>query len=469
MEGPLVTEVPTGAWQDRVGFSPGGGFAYRPGEVLVRGDLADHAEDELRRTLAIAGVASPDVRREPLLQETFTRLRSDFDTLRALDALATGGIPAQPNHVLFATGCCPPHPSSPEAAAFYANPFYAHALEANPFYAHPFYAHAGMGGGCCCCVGGSRFGGNPFYAHPFYAHAAPSPFMDSGTQSTGRRRSSARPHPTPHLGGSESSGGQPVRIAILDTGWAETHTPTLPFGMHLKQQGGDWPDADGDRFLDPAAGHGTFIAGLVEREAPGCELEVISVLTTYGDGDEVEIADALLELARRPDGQRPHLVNLSFGGYTPIGMTLLAHAISELRRTGSIVVAAAGNDGTCRPLYPAALPGVIGVGATDEHGNPAPFSNYGPWVRACSNGVDVVSIFFDGFDGAEPTTAQGGDEDRFEGWAVWSGTSFSAPRVAAALARLIQDGTEPADAVAQLIDNPQADRRPMLGTLVATP
>lgn len=466
-----MTEVPTGAWQDRVGFAPGGVFAYRPGQVLVRAGLIDDAEEELRRSLAAEPEGSLDLRRESLMRETFTRLRGDFETVQALAVLATAGIPAQPNHVLFATACCPPHPASPEAEAFYANPFYAHALEANPFYAHPFYAHAGMGGGCCCCGGGGWFGGNPFYAHPFYAHpfyahASPSPFMEPGAQATGRRRSSARPHPAPQLGGSEGAGGQPVRVAILDTGWAETHAPDLPAGMDLTHQGGDRPDADGDRFLDPAAGHGTFIAGLIEREAPGCELELISVLTTYGDGDEVEIADTLLELALRSDDERPDIVNLSFGGYTPIGMAALAHAIGELRRNGAIVVAAAGNDGTCLPLYPAALPGVIGVGALDEDGQPAPFSNYGPWLRACSNGVDVVSLFFKGFDGAEPPDQQGQDEDRFDGWAIWSGTSFSAPRVVAALARLLQAGTDPSSAVDQLIDDENLERRPMLGTVV---
>ena len=56
-------------------------------------------------------------------------------------------------------------------------------------------------------------------------------------------------------------------------------------------------------------------------------------------------------------------------------------------------VAAAGNQGTCRPFFPAALPEVIGVGAVSAAGRTW-FSNFGGWVDACAPGVDVISTFF---------------------------------------------------------------------------
>ena len=51
---------------------------------------------------------------------------------------------------------------------------------------------------------------------------------------------------------------------------------------------------------------------------------------------------------------------------------------------------------SCRPYFPAALPGVIGVGGLDR-GGPAWFSNFGSWVDACAPAVNIVSTFFNDF------------------------------------------------------------------------
>lgn len=469
---------PTGPWGDRVRFAPGG-FAYVPDVVVVpvaQAELADRAFARLRGDQREAAYAE----RTELLGGAFVGFRGVDDVLRTTSYLRDAGVQAQPDHIVFATCCCPPHPASPKGAELYASPFYANMMSANPFYANPFYAnpfYANAGGGCCGCgSGGSSanpfyanpFYANPFYANPFYANAQPNPARSGAAQETGRRRTSARPTAGPNAKSDtqSASGGTEVRIAILDTGWAQSHAPSGLPSMSITDHGGDHPDEDGDQFLDPAAGHGTFIAGVIEQTAPGCSLELFAPLTSYGDGSETAIAGVLLDLAQRPDDERPHFVNLSFGGYSPIGMAVLAYAITELRALGVVVVASAGNDATCTPIYPAALPGVVSVGAVDEDGNAAPFTNYGAWVRACTLGLDVVSTFFEGFDGAEPEDSQGRDEDEFHGWAVWSGTSFAAPRVVAALAREVQNGRTPDDAVAELIDGPNQTRKPMLGTYV---
>jgi subtilisin family serine protease len=132
-------------------------------------------------------------------------------------------------------------------------------------------------------------------------------------------------------------------------------------------------------------------------------------------------------------------------------------------RGPTVVVASAGNEATGRPTYPAAYPGVIGVAAIGPAG-PAPFSNFGPWVRACAPGVDLVSKFFTGFEGLPNIGPE--DPDRFHGWARWSGTSFAAPVVAGALARQMQRGLSTTDAVAQVIDHPALARIPNFGTIV---
>ncbi len=248
-------------------------------------------------------------------------------------------------------------------------------------------------------------------------------------------------------------------------------------------ENGDVWDGDGNLVLDPAAGHGTFIAGIIANLAPGAKVTCVRALSSYGDTDDAAIAQALLE--QFPDdgsGEPPFdIVTMSFGGFCddddpPIAIASAIATIQaryngdgdesgDLIRDRVVFVASAGNDASCRPTWPASFENVIGVGALGPHG-PAPFTNHGPWVNACAPGVDVVSTFFDLGDHARD------DGEDFDGWAVWSGTSFSGPIVAAAIAwewmgRNAQG--RPGDAAAWLLDRPGHFRYPGLGTVVNTP
>jgi hypothetical protein len=453
-----------------VEFSPGGYLAFRPGELLVRSAVAEAAQTRLAELHG-----DEPIEYRELLGGTWVSFFGVPRVLEALGELRGAGIFAQPNHVLFAACCCPPHPSrSGEdgvdaypflASSFAANPFLASSVMANPFLASPFLASpflaSGAAGGCCGCGDGAGL-----MAAPFLASANPSPAAAPWFRETGRRRSTAVPAQPADVEQYESQPGDGVRIAILDTGTAGVDAPAALANMNLNPEvGGDRPDGDGDNYLDPVAGHGTFIAGIIEQLTPGCEFEIHDVLGGYGDGYESEIAETLAGLASAPPEERPHFVNLSFGSYSPIGMEVLADAVAALHRVGVVVVASAGNDATCVPTYPAALPDVVSVGALDPDDRPAAYTNFGPWVRACTRGTDVVGLFFDGFNGAEPPV-DGRDADHFRGLARWSGTSFAAPRVVAALAREVKPGVSPRDAVRKLIDDEDLPRRWMLGTVV---
>jgi hypothetical protein len=103
------------------------------------------------------------------------------------------------------------------------------------------------------------------------------------------------------------------------------------------------------------------------------------------------------------------------------------------------VVAPAGNERSRRPYWPAALPDVVGVASTNADGDQrASFSNWGSWCDCCARGADVYSTFVY-WDGASSD---------FDGWATWNGTSFAAPKVSAAIARLFAEGqvASPVDA-----------------------
>ena len=231
----------------------------------------------------------------------------------------------------------------------------------------------------------------------------------------------------------------------------------------------DAPDEDQDGFLERIAGHGTFIAGIVRSICPSSIILAQKVLFGFGDGDDYTIAlgieDALARIQKVPGAERIDLLNLSLSGYSAADEPPLAveSTIANLQAGGTVVVASAGNSASCRKTWPASLPGVISVAALDCS-RPAWFSNYGPWVRACAPGVDVVSTFF-AF--AEPERELGIPGLNFEGWASWSGTSFAAPRVAAAIAKeMVFSGISAQQAAHALIDAPGLFRIPELGTVV---
>lgn len=232
--------------------------------------------------------------------------------------------------------------------------------------------------------------------------------------------------------------GEGVRIVVLDTGYTQGHkwldACVDEDGAVLEQL--DALAADGA--LDDEAGHGTFIAGIINRVAPRARITARQVLLSDGWGDEVSIATAITEHADAD------IMNLSLGAYTldnlpPIG---LMNALRHVPRT-SVVVAAAGNAGTDVPFWPAALKQVVAVAAVDKAGQRSVYSNYGHWVDCATPGDDVISTF-PNFDP--------GDGNPFQGWACWSGTSFAAPYLAGLIAaEMTAGGGSAADAVHRVV------------------
>ena len=225
-----------------------------------------------------------------------------------------------------------------------------------------------------------------------------------------------------------------IKVAVIDSGIDYTH-PDLAANF---AGGADFTSPDGDPMDDH--GHGTHVAGTIAAAMnnptgdPAAEEGVAGVapnalILAYkvciADGSctdfaiEQGIAQAIVDGAK--------VINMSLGA--PEFSQSVFDAVQDAWNAGIVIVAAAGNDGTTAPFYPAAYQNVISVAAFDEDHRRAPFSNYGDWVEISAPGNVVFSaypIWGCGAIGTEP-----GDIGCYN----WnSGTSMASPHVAGAAA-----------------------------------
>lgn len=363
------------------------------------------------------------------------------------------------------------------------------------------------------------FTSQPFTSQPFTSQLAISEYAVPGK---GGRAPVQWLAPRPHR---ESSDGGPTLpdgvirpvVAIVDSGvgsheWFGTYSldpaeadgggvvlrdATLPDGPIGTFPVPAFPEEDAEiggisasRLtgpLDPIAGHGTFIAGVVHQKCPDALLLPVRVVGGPGVAIESEVIESLRRLHRYhqlglagEEGFQPvDVVVLSMGYYHEDPEDLqwdhpLSAVLAQLREAGVAVVVAAGNDGETRPMYPAAFapevdrrgasprivcgrdtsaerPPILTVGALNPDGTTALFSNDGPWVTCLRPGASLVS--------SVPTTLDGPitpsvrlkekhsdgyrttvDPEGFQGgYATWSGTSFAAPVLAGEIASALID------------------------------
>jgi hypothetical protein len=267
--------------------------------------------------------------------------------------------------------------------------------------------------------------------------------------------------------------GEGVNVSIVDTGLVDgiaRWAPWLEGVVADTRSDVDDPDrisvdptrSAPDGFADPYAGHGSFIAGIVRCLAPSSSITVERVLGRSGFVTELNMMTQI----RQALGRSPSILSMSAGGYTrhnapPLALQILwRDRLSQL--DGVTFVAAAGNDGTQRPFWPAAFPWCIGVGAMSRDGQQRSwYSNHGPWVNVYAPGDDLVNAY--------PrlkyrTFVKGEVRDTSAGIVKWSGTSFAAPIVTGLIAaRMSRTGESSAVAAANLLSAARGQFRPEIG------
>jgi serine protease len=212
-------------------------------------------------------------------------------------------------------------------------------------------------------------------------------------------------------------GSSSTVLAVVDTG---ARSDNVDLNANLSPDGYDFitgsnsgdadPGRDSDEFdqgtFASNAHHGSHCGGVMGAQGNNatqgsgicwdCELMALRALGTDGNGSVSDIADAIRYAARLSNASgllpaaRASVLNLSLGLGTP--STTIRNAVDAAINAGTVVCAAAGNDGNGEAiLYPAAFDEVIAVAALAFNGGIAFYSNTGPELDvACPGGSNLL-------------------------------------------------------------------------------
>jgi subtilisin family serine protease len=262
-----------------------------------------------------------------------------------------------------------------------------------------------------------------------------------------------------------------VIVAVIDTGRrphpdldASTRTDIELDLITDPDSSGDGDGLDADAYdegdslgLSPSSFHGTHVAGTIAaltdnalgvagaasietgNPTPRSHVQVVHLRAVgKGGATDADVARAIRYAAALSQPGVPLLsapvdvINMSLGG--PGGSATLQNACTAARNRGVTLFAAAGNESTSTPFFPAAASGVVSVSAVDLNSVRAPYANVHPSVDLCAPGGDTsVDLDQDGYpDGVLSTLVD--ESDGSPVYAYYQGTSMATPHAAAVAA-----------------------------------
>jgi serine protease len=303
-----------------------------------------------------------------------------------------------------------------------------------------------------------------------------------------------------------TTGSSSVVVAVIDTGILPNHpdiqgSPNLIAGYDMITDPFTANDNNG-RDIDPtdpgdavtanecgyphdkesSSWHGTHVAGTIgvgnTNNGIGVaginwavKVQAVRVLGKCG-GTTSDINDAIRWAAGLPvpgvpnNATRARVINMSLGGGVPCSMSPSTQAaINDAVNAGTVVVVAAGNDGTdASQSYPASCDNVITVAAGDYRGSLAWYSNYGSKVKIMAPGGDV----YQDLNGVSKGGGVLSMVDPSAGtYAFYMGTSMATPHVSGVAALLL--AKEPTLTPAQLLARLQSYALPRDSTQCPQP
>jgi Subtilase family len=247
--------------------------------------------------------------------------------------------------------------------------------------------------------------------------------------------------PVPPVTGSHNA-GHGVKVVVIDTGRVPQVENDHAWLDQPKITGHQETLASSGHY----AGHGTFVCGVLRTMAPQTEIDVNALHFAAGAVVESDLAVQLRDAVR---DDKPAIISMSAGtttrkGFPPIALTVVCE---KLPGAHIVLVAAAGNDGLTHAFYPAyfshadprvkraANPNVVSVGALDQEGNLASYSNY-QWPLVYARGSAMVNGYprNPSYVYQEPPRRGWPNANFKDGFALWDGTSFATPLVAGRIA-----------------------------------
>jgi subtilisin family serine protease len=221
----------------------------------------------------------------------------------------------------------------------------------------------------------------------------------------------------------DSSQGEGVKIAIIDTGIDSTH-PSLQGAVVGGTDMSGLGSSDGQTPVGSNSYHGTMVASIAagrgESEIIGVapKAELLSVSIAFGveglDTDS-QIADGIIWAV----DNGAQVISLSLTRNSVSWPESWDQAFLYAFENDVVVVAAAGNriDGTEQVSAPASIPGVISVAGLDRNGLPSEnFSTNGLTIGVTAPAEELIGAF------------PGGE------YRMWSGTSGATPIVSGMVA-----------------------------------
>jgi thermitase len=185
-------------------------------------------------------------------------------------------------------------------------------------------------------------------------------------------------------------------VAVLDTGLT---TGTGPDGFVIASLDAVIPGQP----ISDDVGHGTQMAliasGLVKplgaETGDGGQIPVVAIRAMDDNGYTTDFT--ILKGIDFAIDNGARVMSLSWGSEKR--SDFLEIILDNAASKGMIIVASAGNEPTGKPVYPAAYPSVIGVGAAYPSGKAWEQSNYGSFVELYAPGFAVFTVGYKGAPG----------------------------------------------------------------------